>query len=161
MNDMRTGEAIGKLKRIINVLEPFKHLEEVLTTAHAAEGVISSLNIEVDRLNKEVKESEGVLRSNKNDLTNLQKSVTEKRKKAAEEALTKEVTFKERLSKQEIDFKVEMNEKKKDLDRQIVEKRAVLKRMDEEILAATRELDTLKSSITKLKTQVSGLQPSA
>lgn len=156
---MKTGTAISELKRVKPFIKAFEHIEDVLKTAHAAEGVISSLNIEVEHLDKEVKKAKSALKSKESALAAFLQLEIEKRKKATRETLAVEIELKKNLSKHEADFKTKINKEKDDFNSLTLAMDVELKELGVKISSAKAELITLRSSISGLQSQIGSLQP--
>ncbi len=156
---MNTSQALAEAKRWTNTFRSFQHIEDVLAEVHAANGVLSDVKAEIERLNLEIKKAQSLLKSKESALGAFLELEIEKRKRSAKESLTQETDLRENLNKQETAFELKMAQQKEDLTRRMSKREAKLEEINGELAAARTELSTLKTAIMGLQNQIGNLQP--
>lgn len=156
---METGAAVTEARKMKNHFKAFERLEEVLIEVHAAKGVLSNLKSESTRVNEEIKKAKSTLKSREGALAAFLSMEITKRKKSTEESLAVQAGLQESLGKQKADFKAEMTKARKSADTRLAAKEAELEELNKRLEVARASLGNLQTAITKLQTQVGGLQP--
>ena len=156
---MNTSQALAEAKRWTNTFRAFEHIEDVLKEVHAANGVLSDVKAETERLNREIKKAQSLLKSKESALGAFLELEIEKRERSTKESLAQETDVRENLNKQEAAFELKMARQEEDFTRRMAEREVKLEEINGALAVARAELSTLKTAIMGLQNQIGNLQP--